>query len=48
MCHLGSCDTDTKHDLHVPWYSRECAAETDTEEKKLLNKAVMFAQKVLL
>ncbi len=35
MCHGGSCDTDTKHDLHVPWYFRECVAETDTENKLL-------------
>ncbi len=24
------------------WYSRECALKTDTEEKKLLNKVIIF------
>ncbi len=37
MCQGGSSDTDTKHDLHH--------AFSDTENK-LLNKAVIFAQKV--
>ncbi len=31
-----------QHHTHVSWYSREHAVETDLEEKKLLNKVVIF------
>ncbi len=31
-----------QHHMHALWYYCECASKTDREEKKLLNKVVIF------
>ncbi len=31
-----------QHHMHVSWFSRECVAKIDKEEKKLLNKVFIF------